>query len=714
MGRSEPPFLYDPPTPTSHLNNFNPRAVTQATWAPRSEPRTQKNAPLISFNKHPDSWAGATTGKFVKTMSPKTKGRVKYTRFFLLGLRICALIGALGILFCVIVINKLTLPVAWMIRVAPAVSILHTLYGVYHLCRSATARTPASSASYMLFASVLDAGVIPFYVFTAIMAQAEYTSGRYKWGTLFNIPEVEPKIFYSTFLACTAVGEIHMASLVISVYLAVIFRKIAKLPPDMNPLEDNLTARPHKRTKSELTEKRISQATTATVDSNRMSMTHDPLITPTRTVPFAHTRMDSASNPSLSKSESRQSDRTSYYSVQSHRFSRSDLPSQQFMNFEQENGSKTYIARTPAKRRGSTSSRPRSMIIDTPPPLNVSRPGSTREPSAADSSTSDNWVVHPSPSPSPPLHTANMKYDVSPLPSRFGTPTNVGGDIVEEWNGSASRYDTPNRSGTVVRSKNAYAPLDDSDDDENQYNMTNKYDFERDLAEHLPDPLNIENKAPRASTPYNPLEMNPPTPQPVESEVSSSYTPRGSLRRLALTDIQNPPVNSGRSTPVKEPGKMRSYGDLDSPHRDVSEDQEDTRFSAPGSNSKNKGLMSRWRRVSGRMSTYDPINVDDDDNDSGNEDNFRSTMGDSDRKGRVVSNSGIDLGNGMGSGSPSYSNYIAGLGVGRRRDVSGKVAEEGRGGAGLHEIDESPKPKERGLSKSSEIKAAGWARFKGL
>ena len=54
----------------------------------------------------------------VKTMSPRTKSRVKYTRLFLLTLRVLTLVGALGVLFCVICIKDTTIAAAWVIRVA--------------------------------------------------------------------------------------------------------------------------------------------------------------------------------------------------------------------------------------------------------------------------------------------------------------------------------------------------------------------------------------------------------------------------------------------------------------------------------------------------------------------------------------------------------------------------------------------------------------------
>ncbi|KAF4206314.1 hypothetical protein CNMCM8980_009117 [Aspergillus fumigatiaffinis] len=112
------------------------------------------------------------------------------------------------------------------------------------------------------------------------------------------------------------------------------------------------------------------------------------------------------------------------------------------------------------------------------------------------------------------------------------------------------------------------------------------------------------------------------------------------------------------------------------------------------------------KRNSQKLNTYDSLKQHDaDDLDVENEIPPVPTdpaLADGDRKGRVVSNSGADIGrHDFGSGSSlAYGNYIANLGVGRRRDVSGKIAEEGRGGV----VTESPKP----------IRAAGWARFAGL
>ena len=50
-------------------------------------------------------------------MSPRTKPKVFYGRKIQLGLRILSLIGALGSLFCAIVIKNVAVSIIWIIRV---------------------------------------------------------------------------------------------------------------------------------------------------------------------------------------------------------------------------------------------------------------------------------------------------------------------------------------------------------------------------------------------------------------------------------------------------------------------------------------------------------------------------------------------------------------------------------------------------------------------
>lgn len=160
----------------------------------------------------------------------------------------------------------------------------------------------------MIFAAIMDAGLIPFLVLTAILSRNQYTQGTDvsgHWETLFNSAEATLKIVSSIFLVSVVGGSLHLVSLVTSIYLAVIFRKISKLPPDMNPLEDNLTSR-HKRNKSSRVDNRASQSTDATA-TNRGSKAEDPLMSPPRTVPFMHTRTESLADLPRSSSSPRSS-----------------------------------------------------------------------------------------------------------------------------------------------------------------------------------------------------------------------------------------------------------------------------------------------------------------------------------------------------------------------------------------------------------------------
>jgi hypothetical protein len=199
----------------------------------------------------------------------------------------------------------------------------------------------------------------------------------------------------------------------------------------------------------------------------------------------------------------------------------------------------------------------------------------------------------------------------------------------------------------------------------------------------------------------NPLALNPPTPQPTHDETPSNTIHDG---RMALADIPNlSPTPATAAYPANSPEKNgRFYGELESKTglsipRNVSNRDEDTR----GLGRKKSKLM---KRRSQKMNTYGALKQHDDVITDGNDTLVpppASPMtADGDRKGRVVSNSGADV---VGNGPPlSYGNYIAGLGVGRRRDVSGKIAEEGRGGMNKATVEKSP------------ARAAGWARFAGL
>jgi hypothetical protein len=201
-----------------------------------------------------------------------------------------------------------------------------------------------SAASYHLFAAAFDVCLIPFYVFAALLSHNQLDQGADRsWSTLFSDPNFNTTTWiFSTFLLGVVDGGLHLLSMAISIYLAVTFRKIANLPPDMNPLEPNLTSRNstrrHKAKQSDATsmsglDKRFSASTNQSTTSfsspadlraKRASQASEELV-PHRSVPFMHTRNDSGVSLPMSDRSSQQKDGTRYTR---NRDSRTDLPSQ--------------------------------------------------------------------------------------------------------------------------------------------------------------------------------------------------------------------------------------------------------------------------------------------------------------------------------------------------------------------------------------------------
>ena len=229
------------------------------------------------------------------------------------------------------------------------------------------------------------------------MAQAQYNTpidATGQWSTLFGNDADTYKIIYATFLISAVTGSIHAVSLFISVYLAVIFRKISKLPPDMNPLEDNLTSR-HKRNKSSL-----SAATTER--TNKEKHLSAPLIDAPRSVPFMHTRTDSSISlsphrrPANSNRDS-QTDLAIFEEPRSQRSSRADYsqsPTRNHVN--------SSMYEQPRSQRSSHPDLSHSLqhSAKQAPIHTDSRPASAR-PQPTPSPGNENWFTYPSPSPSP-------------------------------------------------------------------------------------------------------------------------------------------------------------------------------------------------------------------------------------------------------------------------------------------------------------------------
>lgn len=116
------PYTYAPSqrysATSDTLYGFDPKAVTKASRSPPKRPPPKKqDGPLVDFNKHPDSYLVLPNGQNAKPISPRTKVVIKWMRWVQLTFRLLQLIGAIGMLICVICIKGTQDTEGWIIRV---------------------------------------------------------------------------------------------------------------------------------------------------------------------------------------------------------------------------------------------------------------------------------------------------------------------------------------------------------------------------------------------------------------------------------------------------------------------------------------------------------------------------------------------------------------------------------------------------------------------
>jgi hypothetical protein len=114
------PYIYDPPVRYSTLypqNAFDPKAVSRASLAPPPPPKPRQEGPLLNFNRHPDSYLVLPHGNISAVpMSPNTKVKVKWARHVQLAFRATQLVGAVGMLICVICLKGMSDNEGWVLR----------------------------------------------------------------------------------------------------------------------------------------------------------------------------------------------------------------------------------------------------------------------------------------------------------------------------------------------------------------------------------------------------------------------------------------------------------------------------------------------------------------------------------------------------------------------------------------------------------------------
>lgn len=562
------------------------------------------------------------------------------------------------------------------------------------------------------------------------MAYGEWTSNAYHWGTLFNNSDLTVKLSEATFILAIANGGLHLISLAISVFLAVTFRKISRLPPDMNPLEDNLTARPRKSHKeTQMEEKHLSQSTLN-------SSFEDPLIGSPRSVPFMHTREQSSGGNSNRESMGMLDEqRQSHPSFYQHRLSHLESPTEPHMDpsspetLFQQTASQPYdfTSQTPAPEYRKVASHAPEIINATAQMRHLS--SRTADRSETVSPLSDNWVAYSERSLSPMGETqdgnaATLRQSSSVYSRQTNKTTTSAGSGIRDWFAYGSKPEPSIGSAIPEDVRGEYASLAMHE----FYGLDDHHHREQDVGDQrmdiFPDPEDHGDDFDDerdGSLPFNPLMLNPPTPQPILTEKPENTDP---VRRVVLGDspnlsynAQTQPVSVPHESPNPTSPKTRFYGELDvdgKPGLAVSREPSEQIVRKP---------TKLTKKRSSKMSAYEALKKNDNDE----ENRYLSARmpaspraTESDRKGRVVSNTGADtarpgIAAGVGASLSSYGSYIAGLGVGRRRDVSGKVAEEGRS---ENLLDEQPghnqSESNRQTPSSSPTRAAGWARFAGL
>jgi hypothetical protein len=570
------------------------------------------------------------------------------------------------------------------------------------------------------------------------------TEGR--WRTFFPTDEDTAKVLMTTWLAATAVAGLHCIALSIDLYLLLVFRKISKLPPDMNPLEDNLTSRrktKHKHKNSSMSaiqpltaeEKRFSaQSGTTTMIGSRNSVM-DPLMDgkdipapDEKKMAFIHTRTNSAQVYSPHTPKTAQQSRNSVYAQSQAAQSRRDLNTREDLHRRDDTDDeetlaqrKSFLAQKAIKR----SSRPGSFVSSnngndfyTPPTTaqNHDATGDLSQRSSRDEIQSDNWFVHADDelmgqSHDPPKTAKASNGAYAPLPDPVDEHDPFRHDQYDLSSAKASMF-TPKKA----QGYNAISTSEDQDvfsDDEGTLSPA-----------MVPQPLRMNPPTPPPQQSF--YEPPPQNPSPAKTFHTARNTPppHALQRTMTTTSIStistyshaspnrtgtpksryygdlkaatqgvkgsNSPSASPNTSPTKSafgsknlPSSARQYAvnpvsqtppktygiNLHSPARTPAKGGYTTnspaRAYAPVSPTK---LLTKNSAMSLDKKTYTSIKRT-------GETSYTPVRAQSPR---VVSRTGVDY---MDNSSSVYDDYdeVSDLGSGRR-DVSGKIAEEGRGG----------------------------------
>ncbi|KAI1849948.1 hypothetical protein JX266_004327 [Neoarthrinium moseri] len=508
------PYLYDPDRSDprfSPTKPFDPKAITRASWESKPSTPKKKDGPLMSFNQHPDLHEvppGRNTN--FRPMSNRTKSWIVGMRRVQLGLRCFELVGAVGLVTLMILISNVDPLTAWVMRIAPGVFAIASVYAIWHLSRSAGSRTPASSAAYQLFAAFTDVAILIFYVYGGLSVVNHGT----EWGTLLYNETLVAYFVPAYYYTLIGAGGLHVVSLLISLWLGLMFRRITNMPPDMNPLEDHLTAR-HKRNKSSIATSYMTESSrrlsTPLEERRRSGAPYETLSRPP-SIPFMHTRSNS---------------RDSFVS------SKGDLPSRQYQ-VEPSNSPRNSVASAAELKR-------------------LSKPASNR----------GSYTEIP-------LHETGSPRHSNGIDSPNASPTRVG-KFTESWYASESLI---NRTQQRQRAMNAAATSANASKSRAYEAVSQQYDDvsdddsdrENNMRPDLDDMAYLADSITGNGSHPNPLRSNPtPVSSVGSSEVSSVAPP-----------VPSHGVSGGPRSKTPYYPRVSALGEISSNRRSVSGSQDIT------------------------------------------------------------------------------------------------------------------------------------------
>lgn len=198
------PFLSGMPASTDALSTFNPKQISQAAARPISSPK-KPPAPYFHLNFHynPVDALPSARGDAIAICSV-TKVALKRVRVTAGLLRVPELFCSGAILCGMLFMKHVDSTTGWICRIVPGIAILHILYNLYHVSGSYRMRAPKSAVTYHLLSCTVDAVLVGFYAYAAIVSWQQHSTPKTTWTTVYGDGITSWLVLTLFIVACTS------------------------------------------------------------------------------------------------------------------------------------------------------------------------------------------------------------------------------------------------------------------------------------------------------------------------------------------------------------------------------------------------------------------------------------------------------------------------------------------------------------------------------